>query len=66
MLRYLASGFLARSASRRLARVIPNPFVRTLAMAATGYAITRAMTPTAKKAIHSPRTRGVLGRFRPA
>jgi hypothetical protein len=49
MLRYLASGLLTRSASRRLARVIPNPFVRTLAMAATGYAITRVLAPKAPK-----------------
>ena len=45
MLRMLASGFLTRGAGRRLARFIPNPFVRTLAVAATGYAISRALTP---------------------
>ena len=44
MLRYLASGLLTRSASRRLARVIPNPLVRAAAIAAAGYAINRMMT----------------------
>jgi hypothetical protein len=66
MLRLLASGLLTRSASRRVARLIPNPIVRTLAMAATGYAITRVMAPKARAAVHSPRGRGLLGRFRPA
>ena len=44
MFRFLASGLLTRSASRRLARLIPNPIVRTVAIAATGYAINRVMT----------------------
>jgi len=44
MFRLLASGLLTRSASRRLARIIPNPLVRTVAIAATGYAINRLMT----------------------
>ena len=47
MLRLLASGLLTRSASRRIARVIPNPLVRTLAVAATGYAVSRALAPRA-------------------
>ena len=66
MLRLLASGLLTRSASRRIARVIPNPLVRTLAVAATGYAVSRVMAPKTRAAVHSPRVRGVLGRFRPA
>lgn len=41
MLRYLASGLLTRNVSRRLARVIPNPLVRTVAIAAAGYAVNR-------------------------
>lgn len=44
MIRYLASGLLTRSASRRLARYIPNPIVRAVAIAAAGYAINRVMT----------------------
>lgn len=48
MLRLLASGLLTRSASRRIARVIPNPLVRTLAVAATGYAVSRMLAPKAK------------------
>jgi len=44
MFRFLASGLLTRSASRRLARLIPNPLVRTVAIAATGYAINRVLT----------------------
>lgn len=43
MLRYLASGYLTRSVSRRLARWIPNPLLRTVAIAATGYAVNRAL-----------------------
>jgi hypothetical protein len=39
MLRPLASTFLSRSASRRLARWIPNPILRVAAMAVAGYAI---------------------------
>ena len=41
MLRPLASGFLTRSASRRLARYIPNPLLRVVAIAVAGYAIER-------------------------
>jgi hypothetical protein len=43
MLRMLTTGLLTRSASRRLARWIPNPLVRTVAVAATGYAISRML-----------------------
>ena len=43
MLRYLASGLLTRNVSRRLARAIPNPLVRTVAIAAAGYAVNRVM-----------------------
>ena len=39
MLRLLTSGLLTRGAAKRLSRKIPNPFVRTLAIAAAGYAI---------------------------
>ncbi|MDF1503730.1 hypothetical protein [Roseisolibacter sp. H3M3-2] len=49
MLRLLASGLLTRSASRRLSRFIPNPFVRTLAVAATGYAIARVVGPKVRR-----------------
>ncbi len=48
MLRYLASGLLTRNAARRLGRVIPNPFVRTVAIAAAGYAINRLMSGKAR------------------
>ena len=41
MIRPLATGLLTRSASRRLARWIPNPLLRTVAIAAAGYAIER-------------------------
>lgn len=64
MLRLLASGLLTRSASRRIARVIPNPLVRTLAVAATGYAVSRVLAPKAKAyaAAHPRRKRGWLSR----
>ena len=39
MLRLMTSGLLTRSAAKRLSRAIPNPFVRTLAIAAAGFAI---------------------------
>lgn len=62
MLRLLASGLLTRSASRRLGRVIPNPLVRTLAVAATGYAVSRLLAPRAKAlAAHRPKRK--LGRL---
>lgn len=44
MLRYLASGLLTRNVSRRLARAIPNPLVRTVAIAAAGYAVNRLVS----------------------
>jgi hypothetical protein len=62
MLRLLASGLLTRSASRRIARVIPNPFVRTLAVAATGYAVSRMLAPKVKT-LTAGRGPGRLGRF---
>ena len=43
MIRPLASGLLTRSASKRLARWIPNPLLRTVAIAAAGYAIERML-----------------------
>ena len=43
MLRLLTTGLLSRSAARRLSRVIPNPFVRALAVTAAGYAIQRVV-----------------------
>ena len=41
MLRLLTTGCLTRGAARRLSRAIPNPLVRTIAIAAAGYAIER-------------------------
>ena len=41
MLRFLATGLLTRNVSRRLARAIPNPIVRTAAIAAAGLAVNR-------------------------
>jgi hypothetical protein len=41
MLRFLTTGLLTRGAARRLSRAIPNPLVRTVAIAAAGYAIER-------------------------
>jgi hypothetical protein len=43
MLRYLATGLLTRNVSRRLARMIPNPLARTVAIAAAGYAVNRVV-----------------------
>ena len=55
MLRYLASGLLTRTASRRLARWIPNPLVRTVAIAATGYAVNRLLARRSNRV--TPRVR---------
>ena len=63
MFRLLASGLLTRTASRRIARFIPNPLVRTIAVAATGYAVSRLLAPRAKAALASHRPRRKLGRL---
>jgi hypothetical protein len=49
MLRLLASGFLTRKLARPIARVIPNPLLRTVAIAATGYAVERMLSKRAAK-----------------
>ena len=54
MLRYLASGMLTRTASRRLARFIPNPILRTVAIAAAAYGVERLV---ARKPVRLPRMR---------
>ena len=43
MFRYLATGLLTRNVSRRLARAIPNPILRTVAIAAAGLAVQRVV-----------------------
>jgi hypothetical protein len=55
MLRYLASGLVTRSAARRLSRWIPNPLLRTVAIAATGYAVNRMLSRRADRV--APRIR---------
>ncbi len=65
MLRYLFTGWLTRGASRRVARLIPNPLLRTLAIAATGYAANRVLTtrrmgPANVGTPTMPRRRGLL------
>ena len=61
MLRYLASGLLTRNVSRRLARAIPNPLLRTVAIAATGYAVNRLVSGRPATArLDAPRTKGRL------
>jgi hypothetical protein len=54
MLRFLASGFLTRNLARRVARVIPNPLVRTLAIAAVGYGVNRVVMNTGRKGLKAP------------
>ena len=54
MLRFLASGFLTRRLARPIARVIPNPILRTVAIAATGYAVERMLA----KRVVKPRVTG--------
>jgi hypothetical protein len=68
MLRFLASGLRTRNLSRRVARMIPNPLVRTLAIAATGYAVNRAVMGAGRRATTgTPGAKGWSRRgFRPA
>ncbi|MBV9880278.1 MAG: hypothetical protein JO180_07275 [Gemmatirosa sp.] len=44
MIRPIAAGLLTRTASRRLSRWIPNPLVRTVAIAVAAYGIERLLT----------------------
>jgi hypothetical protein len=70
MLRYLASGLLTRNLARRVARIIPNPLLRTVAIAAVGYGVNRVVmragsgastgTDTTGRRIPA-RKRGLLG-----
>lgn len=59
MLRYLASGLLTRNVSRRLARAIPNPLVRTVAIAAAGFAVNRLVNGRPPR-LAAPRPAGRL------
>lgn len=59
MLRYLASGLLTRNVSRRLARAIPNPLVRTVAIAAAGFAVNRLVNGRPAR-LPAPRAAGHL------
>ncbi len=66
MLRLLASGLLSRNLARRVARVIPNPLVRTIAVAAVGYGVNRFVMNAGRKgaapSTTRPGTRRFLGR----
>ena len=45
MLRFLAANWLTSRLARPLSRVIPNPYVRAAALAATGMLVTRVVRP---------------------
>lgn len=49
LLQPLASGLLTRTASRRLARFIPNPLLRVVAIAVAGYAIEQLVMKGSRK-----------------
>ena len=49
MIRPIATGLLTRSAARRLSRWIPNPLLRTVAIAVAGYAIDRLVYRTSRR-----------------
>jgi len=49
MIRPIATGLLTRSAARRLSRWIPNPLLRTVAIAVAGYAIERMVMKAAQR-----------------
>ena len=55
MLRALASGLLTRNVARRVARFIPNPFVRTLAIAAVGFGVNRLVMGAGRRSVAAPR-----------
>lgn len=61
MLRALASGLLTRNVARRVARFIPNPLVRTIAIAAVGYGVNRLVMGTGRKAVPAAPRRYRLG-----
>ena len=44
MLRFLASGFITRKLAGRIARLTPNPLLRTVGVAVAGYAVNRALS----------------------
>ena len=44
MLRFLASGFLTRKLATRIARLTPNPLLRTVGVAVAGYAVNRMLS----------------------
>ena len=58
MLRYLASGLLTRNLARRVARFIPNPLLRTVAIAAVGYGVNRVVMRTGSGASTGTTTTG--------
>ena len=49
----LASGLLTRTASRRLARFIPNPLLRIVAIAVAGYAIEQLVARASRRQVTS-------------
>ena len=56
MLRYFASGFLTRKLARPISRAIPNPILRTLAIAAVGYGVERLIAKrVARPSFRGPR-----------
>ncbi len=56
MLGFVANALVTPAIARRLARVIPNPFVRTLAVAAVGYGINRlAASRSPDRTVTAPR-----------
>ncbi|GJG86099.1 hypothetical protein tb265_12800 [Gemmatimonadetes bacterium T265] len=61
MLSFVANALITPAVARRLARVIPNPFVRTLAVAAVGYGINRLVANrSAARAVAAPGRAGYL------
>ena len=44
MLGFVANSLVMPVVARRLSRVIPNPFVRAIAVAAVGYGVNRLVT----------------------
>jgi hypothetical protein len=43
MLRFLASGLITRKLADGIARLTPNPLLRTVGVAVAGYAVSRAL-----------------------
>ena len=55
MLGFVANSLITPAVARRLGRVIPNPFLRTVAVAAVGYGINRLFSGSSNRRVSAAR-----------